>query len=110
VQQIIYREIDLQNFTSHAIVQSLIDAFAAQNSGLRQQHVYAQTLHALVRLAKSEQVMEIKANVRKLTGPMPVARSKPATSKISLDALAQLALPGLDERVGAQEAAPRRRK
>ncbi len=37
----------------------------------RERHVYRQALHALVRLAKSELMMEMRANVKKLTGVAP---------------------------------------
>ncbi|WP_147383854.1 hypothetical protein [Noviherbaspirillum sedimenti] len=81
-----------------------------ENANLRQKHIFEQTLHALVRLAKSEQMMEIKANVRKLTGTVPVAKTRSAASKAGLAALAQMALPGLDEKMNAQGVAVRRRR
>lgn len=100
----------MQELTSLQMVKSLVEAYNAQNTSLRQKHVYEQTLLALVRLAKSEQFMEIKANVRKLTGPLPVAKPRTTAAHSKLEALAQLALPGLEEKVGANSAPVRRRK
>lgn len=102
----------MQNLTSQEMVKSLVEAYCTQNSSLRQKHVFEQTLLALVRLAKSEQFMEIKVNVRKLTGPVPILKPRPVATRNKLEALAQLALPGLDEKekVEAHSAPARRRK
>lgn len=100
----------MQYLTSHDMVKSLVDAYSAQNTSLRQKHVFEQTLLALVRLAKSEQFMEIKANVRKLTGPLPIAKPRASAAKTNAEILAQLALPGLEEKVGAHGAPSRRRR
>lgn len=102
----------MQDLTSLQMVKSLVDAYSVQNTSLRQKHVFEQTLLALVRLAKSEQFMEIKANVRKLTGPLPILKPRPLVTRNKLESLAQLALPGLDEKekVEAHGAPPRRRK
>lgn len=102
----------MQNLTSLQMVQSLVDAYGAQHTSLRQKHVYEQTLLSLVRLAKSEQFMEIKANVRKLTGPLPIFKPRVPAAKAKVEALAQMALPGLEEKekVGAHAAPARRRK
>lgn len=54
--------------TTQEMVESLTSAYCAQHADIRQRHVFEQTLHALVRLAKSEQMLEIKASVKKLTG------------------------------------------
>jgi len=98
--------------TSQEMVGSLVNAYCGPNATLRQKHVFEQTLFALVRLAKSEQMNEIKANVRKLTGPIAPFVPRP-TVKQSAQAqasLAQLALPGLEEKVGASSAPARRRR
>lgn len=48
----------------------------------REKHLLREALNGLVRLAKSEQVLEMKNTVRHLTGPLPVinprARLRPA--------------------------------
>lgn len=100
----------MATLSTQEMVESLVNAYSVQNANLRQKHIFEQTLHALVRLAKSEQMMEIKTNVRKLTGPVPAAKARSTASKAGLAALAQLALPGLEEKVGVHDAAPRRRK
>jgi len=53
-------------FGTDAMIEEMIET----NAGLsaRQQYLLGESLRSLVRLAKSEQLMEIKANVRKLTG------------------------------------------
>jgi hypothetical protein len=52
--------------TEEAIT-GLLNAESKSNLGTRERHVYREALHALVRLAKSELMMEMKNNVRKLT-------------------------------------------
>jgi len=39
----------------------------------RQRYLFQQTLHSLVRLAKAEQMLEIKGNVQRLIGTLPSA-------------------------------------
>jgi hypothetical protein len=53
-------------FGTDAMIQELVET----NAGLsaKQQYLLAESLRSLVRLAKSEQLTEIKASVRKLTG------------------------------------------
>ncbi len=95
----------MQTLTSQQVVQSLVNAYCSQqNANLREKHVFEQNLHCLVRLAKSEQMMELKANVRKLTGPLPVMKLSPSASKARAAALAQMALPGLEEKLHAPNA------
>jgi hypothetical protein len=64
-------------FRTDAMIEELIETNGGMSA--RQQHLLGESLRSLVRLAKSEQLMEIKANVRKLTGSgfdMPVRKSK----------------------------------
>lgn len=58
------------------IIESLISATLGQETNPRQTHVYREALRGLVRLAKSEQVMEIKTNVKKLTGAIEAASAR----------------------------------
>jgi hypothetical protein len=51
-----------------AVIENLIVATLGENTSARQYHIYRENLRALVRLAKSEQVVEIKTNVQKLAG------------------------------------------
>jgi hypothetical protein len=53
-------------FRTDAMIEELIQNNAGMSA--RQQHLLGESLRSLVRLAKSEQLMEIKASVRKLTG------------------------------------------
>lgn len=60
------------------VVSDLISSLLPQDSSARQKHVLREALTSLVRLAKSEQMLEMKNNVRLLTGPMveQVARGR----------------------------------
>lgn len=49
------------------VITELIDATYGVNLSAREKYVFTETLRSLVRLAKSEQIAEIKNNVRKLT-------------------------------------------
>lgn len=51
-----------------AVIEGLIAAALGDEAGIRERHVWRESLRGLVRLAKAEQVMEIKDSVRKLTG------------------------------------------
>lgn len=50
------------------VIENLIIATLGETASLRQQHLYRENLRSLVRLAKSEQIAEIKSNVRRVTG------------------------------------------
>jgi hypothetical protein len=54
------------------VIDNLITATLGEDATLRQQHLFRESLRCLVRLAKAEQVVEIKANVRRLTGALEV--------------------------------------
>jgi len=51
-----------------AVIETLVTVTLGDNAGARERHVYRESLRSLVRMAKAEQVMEIKDSVRKLTG------------------------------------------
>lgn len=53
---------------SDDLIENLITATLGETASLRQQHLYRESLRSLVRLAKSEQIAEIKSNVRRVTG------------------------------------------
>lgn len=53
-----------------AVIENLIIATLGEDAPARQKHMYAESLRSLVRLAKAEQVMEIKESVRKLAGAL----------------------------------------
>ena len=52
------------------VIDNLIAAMLGEEATPRQQYLFRESLRSLVRLAKSEQVMDIKMNVKKLTGAM----------------------------------------
>lgn len=53
---------------TEAVIESMITAALGGKASARERHVYRESLRNLVRMAKAEQVMEIKDSVRKLTG------------------------------------------
>ena len=50
------------------LINDLVAGLLPQESTLREKHVLREALTSLVRLAKSEQMMEVKNNVHRLTG------------------------------------------
>lgn len=52
------------------VVSDLVSSLLPEDSTLRQQHVLREALNSLVRLAKSEQMVEVRTNVRRLTGTL----------------------------------------
>jgi hypothetical protein len=57
-----------KKFDSDDVIESLISATLGEQAGARERHLYRESLRSLVRLAKAEQVVEIKASVKRLTG------------------------------------------
>jgi len=76
---------------SDAVIESLIAATLPASASVRERHIFKENLRSLVRLAKAEQVVEIKASVRRLAGALE-AQSARRRAKAVL--LAQR-LPGL---------------
>ncbi len=54
---------------SDIVIEGLVDA-TMESAGLRERHIFRENLRSLVRLAKAEQVAEIKANVKRLAGAL----------------------------------------
>lgn len=52
------------------VVENLVAAALGEGASARERHVFQENLRSLVRLAKAEQVVEIKMNVKKLTGAL----------------------------------------
>ena len=52
------------------VIENLVAVMLGENASARDKHLYRENLRSLVRLAKSEQVMEIKASVRKVSGAL----------------------------------------
>lgn len=67
-----------QTFGTQEVVEGLVASISRSDTTLSQKHLLRESLRALVRLAKSEQIVEMKANVRKLTGEVsiPAARRR----------------------------------
>ncbi|RZI42245.1 hypothetical protein EGT07_13575 [Herbaspirillum sp. HC18] len=52
------------------VIESLIAATMGENASARERHIFRENLRSLVRMAKAEQVVEIKDNVRRLAGAL----------------------------------------
>ncbi len=63
-------------------IQDLTTATYGDLSDVRQQYIFSQALHALVRLAKLEQMMEVKQNVGRASGVAANASSRRQTKAI----------------------------
>ena len=50
------------------VIEELIAATCGLHAGARQRHVYAQALHGLVRLAKVEQLLEMRMDAERAAG------------------------------------------
>ncbi|HEY8609411.1 MAG TPA: hypothetical protein VIM12_20035 [Noviherbaspirillum sp.] len=78
---------------SHQIIEELVAAMLGDHATARERHMLRESLRGLVRLAKIEQVMEIKASVQKLAGAL---ESQSARRRAKAILIAQR-LPGLLE-------------
>lgn len=58
------------------VIENLITATLSEDATSRQRHMFRESLRSLVRLAKAEQVVEIKTNVRRLTGALEVVSAR----------------------------------
>lgn len=52
------------------VIENLITVTLSEDAPMRQRHLFRESLRSLVRLAKAEQIVEIKTNVRRLTGAL----------------------------------------
>jgi hypothetical protein len=53
---------------TNSVIEDLISATLSDEASAREQHLFRENLRNLVRLAKVEQIVEIKDNVKKLAG------------------------------------------
>jgi hypothetical protein len=53
---------------TNAVIEDLISATLSDEASARERHLFRENLRNLVRLAKVEQIVEIKDNVKKLAG------------------------------------------
>ena len=54
--------------TLDAVIESLVDSQSSATATMRQKHVLRESLRALARLAQAEQMRDMRASVRRLTG------------------------------------------
>lgn len=66
------------------VIEDLVEATLGQDGLARERHVFRESLRALVRFAKAEQLIEIRTSVRKLTGDVT---SNAGRRKVKVDAL-----------------------
>jgi hypothetical protein len=66
------------------MIENLVDATLRGDASLREKHTLRESLRALVRFAKAEQLLEIKTSVRKLTGAVTLNVGR---KKVNVDAL-----------------------
>jgi hypothetical protein len=67
-----------------AVIENLIAATLGEEASSRQKHIYRENLRSLVRLAKAEHVVEIKASVRKLAGVLEAQSARQRTKELLL--------------------------
>jgi hypothetical protein len=60
----------MQTTSTQELIENMTNAFLGVDATTRQKYLFEQTLLSLVRLAKAEQRLEIKASVKKLTTPL----------------------------------------
>jgi hypothetical protein len=53
---------------TNSVIEDLIAATLSHDASARERHIFRENLRNLVRLAKVEQIVEIKDNVKKLAG------------------------------------------
>ena len=71
--------------TTEIAIEELVAATCGEGATAREKHVYRESLRALVRLAKSERMLEVKASVDRLTGSI-AARAARREAKALLNA------------------------
>jgi len=58
------------------MIENLVEATMGQKGSAREMHVLRESLRALVRFAKAEQLIEIRTSVRKLTGAITITEGR----------------------------------
>lgn len=70
----------MHTVTTQEIIEELTNTLYGHTGNVHQKYIFEQTLYNLVRLAKTEQMLEIKSSVKKLSGTFaldePVLKSK----------------------------------
>jgi hypothetical protein len=62
--------------STEQVIADLIDTLYGRDLPVREKHVFREALRGLVRLAKSEQMLEMKTSVKKLTGVITPAMQR----------------------------------
>ena len=57
----------MKKLNTETVIADMVEAFCGPAGGSREKHLYREALRSLVRLAKSEQMCELKSNVERLT-------------------------------------------
>jgi hypothetical protein len=70
------REAMKKKLDTDDVIENLITATLSEDATSRQRHMFRESLRSLVRLAKAEQVVEIKTNVRRLTGALEAVSAR----------------------------------
>ena len=63
-------------FNTDAVIDNMVNAACGEGATARERHLYREALRNLVRLAKSEQITEMKASVDKLTSAITAREAK----------------------------------
>ncbi|MES2900792.1 MAG: hypothetical protein V4723_13775 [Pseudomonadota bacterium] len=58
----------MQSSSLATLINDLVHSIETDAAALKQRHLLRQTLHALVRQAKAEQMAEMRSDVRRVTG------------------------------------------
>lgn len=62
----------MTQYSTDSMIEEMVAALDEDRVSARQKHLYRESLRALVRLAKAEQLREMRADLRKATGePLP---------------------------------------
>ena len=62
----------MTQYSTDSMIEEMLAALDEGRMSARQKHLYRESLRALVRLAKSEQLQEMRADLRKATSaPLP---------------------------------------
>ena len=71
-------------FDTDQVIESLVAVSLSEGATERQKHIYRENLRSLVRLAKSEQVVEIKDTVKRLAGTLEMHKARRKAKAILL--------------------------
>jgi hypothetical protein len=82
----------MRNHRTDAVISDLVEAAVGENGTARTRHVLSEALHGLVRLARMEQLVEMRRDVERSAGSMTATSQRRHTRalmrKIGVDVLA----------------------